>query len=340
MTRAMKTLLTVAALANLTACDYIERRDLLRERTSKIYQDAMTDYNAGRIDQAIAGFRKTCKADPGNASARFQLACLLQESRRDHFGALCAYNEFLSQHPESDKAHVARDRAAYCEREAAKELAEKHGLTSNTALAREIDDLRKKLKDAEKRNTKLNDDVAVAMQRVSRLLEENEKLKAAIKGDAAPGEGLVTTGIKDAKALLDEDEGDRMHASAEALKVKRESDLEDTDRIKLSADVAALRRESDEDANLSGSSLLPAHPAGMAPQPLRRETPKPVVQEPPHEKRPAEYEVQDGDTLYRIAMRFYGRASAWKIIRNANKAVISTDGRVNKGMRIKLPDPE
>jgi len=47
--------------------------------------------------------------------------------------------------------------------------------------------------------------------------------------------------------------------------------------------------------------------------------------------------VQDGDTLYKIAMRFYGTSSAWKKIRDANKAVISTDGRVNTGLEIKLP---
>ena len=48
--------------------------------------------------------------------------------------------------------------------------------------------------------------------------------------------------------------------------------------------------------------------------------------------------MQEGDTLYKIAMRFYGKRSAWTKIRDANKTVISTDGRVNAGERIVLPE--
>ena len=62
---------------------------------------------------------------------------------------------------------------------------------------------------------------------------------------------------------------------------------------------------------------------------------KPVLY--PHEHRPATYVVQEGDTLYKIAVRFYGRASAWSKIRSANKATISMDGRVREGQKIVLP---
>ena len=52
---------------------------------------------------------------------------------------------------------------------------------------------------------------------------------------------------------------------------------------------------------------------------------------------PDTYVVQEGDTLYKIATRFYGKSSAWKSIREANKESISTDGRVRAGMKIRLP---
>ena len=338
MTTRMTRLMALMALMSLTACDYAEKRDLRQERESARYQAAMADYKAGRIDQAIAGFRKTCQEDPANASARFQLACLLQDSGRDYLGALCSYQEFLMQHPESDKAPLAKDRAAICEREAAKVLAEKHGLTNYAEINREKEMLAKRLKDVEKRNAKLDDDVSVAMQRVAHLLDENAKLKAAIRGDAGEAGAVAAAGVKDAKALLDEDDGDRLQIPEEALKLKREREEPDTDRVKMSADVASLRQESDADANLPGSSLLPARGTNVPQKVVRPSEPK--QQEPPHEKRPAEYVVQDGDTLYKIAVRFYGKSSSWKLIRNANKAVISTDGRVMKGMKIKLPDPK
>ena len=326
------------ALLGLTACDVAERRDLRQERESSRYQAAMADYTAGRISQAVEGFRKTCREEPGNASARFQLACILQDGVKDPLGAYCAYREFLSQQPESDKAALAKTRAAICEREVAKVLAEKHGLTDTKALLQELETVRSQLKDAEKRNAKLSDDVAVTMQRVSHLLDENAKLKAAIKGEV-PEADVASAGIKDAKTLLDEDDSDRMKIPDEVKRLRDEpAEADGEDRIKRSADIASLRRESDADEALASSSLLPAHGTNVVRQTLRKpEPPRPA--EPPHETRPPVYVVQEGDTLYKIAVRFYGKSSAWKIIRNANKAVISTDGRVNSGMKIKLPDP-
>ena len=55
------------------------------------------------------------------------------------------------------------------------------------------------------------------------------------------------------------------------------------------------------------------------------------------DKIPDEYVVEEGDTLYKIATKFYGKASAWKLIRDANRAIISTDGRVKTGQKLKLP---
>lgn len=55
------------------------------------------------------------------------------------------------------------------------------------------------------------------------------------------------------------------------------------------------------------------------------------------EKKPATYVVQEGDTLYKIAVKFYGRSSAWQIIREANKESVSTDGRVRAGQVLRLP---
>ena len=43
------------------------------------------------------------------------------------------------------------------------------------------------------------------------------------------------------------------------------------------------------------------------------------------------------EPLYMIANRFYGRTTAWKAIREANKEIIGMDGRVRAGQTIKLP---
>jgi nucleoid-associated protein YgaU len=53
--------------------------------------------------------------------------------------------------------------------------------------------------------------------------------------------------------------------------------------------------------------------------------------------RPKYYVVKDGDTLYKIAIKFYGRVTAWTEIREANKAVVSMDGRIKTGQKLTLP---
>ena len=53
--------------------------------------------------------------------------------------------------------------------------------------------------------------------------------------------------------------------------------------------------------------------------------------------RPSTYAVQPGDSLMKIAERFYGSRSKWRDIQRANMATIPADGRVKAGQTIKLP---
>ena len=47
--------------------------------------------------------------------------------------------------------------------------------------------------------------------------------------------------------------------------------------------------------------------------------------------------MEEGDTLMRISAKFYGTNSRRRAIREANKEIISSDGRVKAGQVIKLP---
>ena len=97
-------LIALIALAGLAACDSRTASEFKQERANRQYQTAMDDYTAGRLDAAVQGFEKVLRADPSNTSARFQLACLQQDSRHDNLGAFCNYREYLQQAPDSDKA--------------------------------------------------------------------------------------------------------------------------------------------------------------------------------------------------------------------------------------------
>lgn len=52
---------------------------------------------------------------------------------------------------------------------------------------------------------------------------------------------------------------------------------------------------------------------------------------------PADYTVQDGDTLGAIAKRTLGSSGAWQAILDANKSVISEPEDLRPGMRLKIP---
>ena len=316
----MKRLMALMALTTLMACDRSTRNDLRQERDDRLCRAAMDDYRAGRMEAAIAGFEKAIRNDPANASARFQLACLLQDVRRDFAGAYCSYREYLMQHPESDRARLAKDRLTDCEKGLANELAKKYGLNSAERLAKELDALRAELKTARDRIAADERNLGISQGRVRALSAERDRLVKAVKGVGggdAP-ETFARPTVVQEKDLLEESDEDA-NASED-----------------VSSEAARLMREEQDDLT-AGSSLLPVqkpvqHPVAQ-PAPTAAKTP------PKEADRPSSYVVQRGDSLSSIARRFYGSASRATLmrIRNANKERISMDLRINVGDTLVLP---
>lgn len=286
------------ALTILTACDYAARRDLRNERDDRDYRAAMDDYRAGRMDAALKGFEKSVRENPMNASARFQLACLQQDLKKDFLSAYCGYREFLLQHPESDRARLARDRMAICEREMAQTLAAKHGLNVAESGGKRFADAQAEIKALKDRIAAAEKNLGVSQERVRALSSERDRLLSAVKGegDATESAGEVSA-ILTEKKLLDEDEGDEVSTGSSLIPVRKPEDL-------VKRDAAA---------------------------------PEEKKEEPKAPSRPKTYIVEDGDTLYGIAKRFYGSIRPWKQIRDANKTLISSDNRLKAGDTLVLP---
>ena len=307
----MKKAMALMALTILTACDYAVRNDVRSERDDRVYRAAMDDYRAGRMDAALAGLEKAVRNDPSNASARFQLACLQQDLKKDFLSAYCGYREFLLQQPECDRAKLARERLSVCEKEAARSLLDKHGQNASDARIRELDVVRAELKEANARISELEKDLAAARENVRTLSAERDRLRAVVRGEIGDEEERPEGIVKEKDLLEEEDEDD---AELEALKKK------------------ALVEDGDETS--TGSSLLPV-PRGKSESGVLAKKEKVAPKAGPD--RPKTYVVEDGDTLYGIAKRFYGSIQAWKAIREANKALISSDNRLRAGDTIVLP---
>lgn len=321
MMKAM-TLTALMALTILTGCDSASR-DMRRERESRAYLSAMSDYQAGRLPEAIKGLMKVTADEPANASARFQLACLLQDHAKDYVGAFCAFREYLQQQPQSDKSALARDRLAKCEVELAKLLADRHRLL-DTGAAERIAELQKSLKDAEERNVLYEKQLTDIRGRVEALSAERDRMLKVVKGTGVENvTGPMQTGFKEAKDLLEEED-------------------ESVGGAQPDKDIAALKNEEAEELSSGSTILAPRKPEDLARrkalQDAEAERRRREAEAREARRHPETYVVQEGDTLYRIAVRFYGRMSAWKAIRDANKATISSDGRLLAGQVIRLPE--
>ena len=370
-------------LALGVACATTAFADMKEERLSRAYQNAMADYTAGRLGAATSGFEKAVKENGENASARFQLACLQQDFGKNYLGAVCNYREYLRLEPSSDKASLARDRLALCERELAKELAAKYNLGGGPETIREMEETQNRLKETEKKLAQAVKDAEDLTKKAAALERENMRLRRQVKSvgaeeepsnkalsavralleeEEAPRHARATPGVEeddtDAKPFLknlaeandtEESVGPRklkVDESARALadddsnpRPVVKPDIEEDDGMKsLRSGLAAAKELVEEDE--SGPELLDKNQKPA--EKKLTEMANPFWGGANHQAddqsfRPKTYVVQEGDSLYRIARRFYGRDSAWKKIRDANKATISTDGRVNAGQTIILP---
>lgn len=299
-------------------CDFLSGQEFSKERADRAYRTAMDDYRAGRLQQAVDGLSKVSMADPANASARFQLACLLQDFSKDYFAASCEYREYLQQQPGSEKAPLAKDRLQACEKELAKTLAAKYRLDTSEGLRQQLDAASSAREEAEKRSAALEKEVAVLKSRLAAVEAGNARLRNAFgaeDGEETAG-ASVKTALEEAKRLAGNDE-----------KTAESSGLGTI------ADAKALLKEEEEDGTAPLVQPADARQKRDAAE-KAKQTAEAADYGPEH---PSSYVVQEGDSLYKIAMRFYGRKSAWSRIRDANKAIISTDGRVKAGQRIVLP---
>lgn len=328
--------------AALAGCDnYVDSADFKKERSSREYREAMEEYQAGRLDVAGKKLKALCEKDPANSSARFQLACLLQDHDKDYLNAYCAFREYLAQQPTSEKSKLAEDRLAVCERELASILADRHGLNATGEQQRRIKSLKDDLAKGENERRNLEKDLEGLAIKFKALEEENARLVRLMKEESDGAESKLVADLAAAKALLDDNGGGVDLTEAKALL----KDNEDLEASHSTDDIAAAKEMLDEEPPPEAPVIAQPKDAKenrrLVQEALRREKDEKarIAEEEAAKKikRPDTYVVQEGDTLYKIAVKFYGTASAWRKIREVNKATVSNDGRIKKGQVLTLP---
>ena len=342
------------------------------ERSSRLYKNAVEDFQAGRVDAAIKGFEQVVFEEPKAYSAHFQLATLLQDARKDYIAAIAHYRDYIAHRPSSDKATVAQERIKSCETLLAAEIVRKAGGSAANKLSKDNERLSAERAELAKQVEQLQNALEKATGEVSRLERENEakrKLLARLSTDG----GLSPS----SKVALREMVGNVPQDDAPTR-----PNLNPTDEELLDMDDATSaesRADSSRALEQAAAAVADAEP-GRKPvvdalkddvKPAERPVVKPPVEKPvakpPAEKpavvaqpksrpptalpldslgrkrpptpaiRPKTYTVQPGDTLYSIALRFYGSSHKWKSIQEANRALVTPNGRVSVGQTIVLP---
>ena len=352
--------LAAAVLFGLCGCN----RELDVPNTSSVRANAMEDYQAGRIDAAIAGFQHVLKNDPKDYLAHFQLATLLQEQRKDYLGALVHFSLYLDMRPAEDKTTLAADRIEQCRNMMYAEQARKNGGAPARTTAPAAADVKKQAEE----NARLTAEVA-------KLRNENKNLRYLLSSLGESGKGRAANLSAEAKKMLaelrvSETEETRRRPIIPTDKELLEDDSEDGPIVSSPAVKEQISKVARDEASgatrpsaIQKPVLSPDDVAGPAqPPPIRKPPlivdhssepdPKPVAgaprsgaldnlfgggKKPADVARPDTYVIQPGDTLTTIAARFYGSRSKWRAIRDANRTTISADGRVNAGQTIKLP---
>ena len=343
---------------------------------SSVRANAMEDCQAGRYEPAIAGFEKVLKSDPKDHLAHFQLATLLQEQRKDYLGALVHFRLYLDMRPPDDKTTLAADRIEECKNMLLSEKARKGGGASvvadtSASVGKKVDNARvgEETKKLREENRKLD-----AENR--KLGAENKNLRYLLKQMGESGRGRAANLNAEVKKMLTElrisdEEGD----SQRKLVIPTDKELLDDEgedgptvsSPEVKEQIAKMAREEKSSATrpspIKKPELPPDELAGATrPPPIKKPPlivdsspepdPKPVPKsargggaldgllggkKEAAPARPSTYVVQPGDSLMKIAERFYGSRSKWRDIQRANMTTISTDGRVNAGRTIKLP---
>lgn len=313
-----------------------------RERASRLYTNAMDDLQAGRVDAAIRGFEHVLVQEPGNYSAHFQLATLLQDIKKDYIGAISHYRSYLLFRPASDKATVASDRMRVCDSLLSAEYLRKAGGSATDKLSADNAKLVEARDALAVQVKRLEDQLATARKQVDKLTNESKmhrrllsKLGAEAEGGVPRKDASAREALAELRALEAEDTRRQLRPTdAELLD---DDDAPRVDSIRDSADIKNLRAMLDRDDQAEAAKPPLAKPPAAAGKPgafdglLGRKKPAGEA------SRPETYVVQQGDTLFKVSTRFYGSSHKWRAIREANKAIIPPDGRLRAGMEIKLP---
>lgn len=342
------------------------------ERTSVLYRKAFTAEQSGNLDEAIQLYNRLLVEEPKSFSAHFQLATLLQDHAEDYIGAIYHYKQYLYLRPETEKSTLAQDRVRIAEQLLAPQILKKVGDSvqgiSQAHLLKENERLNRIITALEGEKSVLMEGKAEAEKELGTLRGDNTRLrellrKMRVNETVSEPAASLTQRIGDAvKSVTDEETAVKTDTkSLRALRKEAAAISENSGKamgrkplVDVPSTEAVLQKVQ---SRLTGPSEPPVTTAHADATEKTKAEPVPprkvdknslsafsLFGKEDHKESNTKtrgeqktYVVQPGDTLFRVAEKFYGDSMGWKRIRDANRARIDPDGRIRAGQIIVVP---
>jgi nucleoid-associated protein YgaU len=127
-------------------------------------------------------------------------------------------------------------------------------------------------------------------------------------------------------------EGNRGYLSGRAAEFEREHQVKETRTISvLEIETGSHQPPELETKEMTASA---GSEAAQTP-PVTEEASRP--QEPAKETEYTSYTIENGDTLQKISLKFYGTTRKWKMLYEENKDILKSPDKVYPGKTIRIP---
>lgn len=363
MVRVLLYIVGVVLISCLSGCERGDRilEEERSERASSLFRRARAAEQSGDLDEAIALMKRVLLEEPKNFSAHLQLATWLHDYAQDYVGAIYHYNRYLEMRPQAEKSTLARDRVRIAEQLLAPQILKKVGDSvegiSQAHLLKEVEELNRKITTLVSEKNTLQEEMSKTQEELKVLTDENARLRKIVdKMRHAP---IVAK--EERKKPLPAKEPTTASKPVRKPSTYKKETAATPDTSLSAAELKRLRAEAEALSAATGNARRqetgkPATKTGESPEPLlsdMTETDSGKGEDKEDffsffktgkrsgaSRKGGEmktYVVQPGDTLYRVAEKFYGTTTQWKKIRDANRTNIDPDGRIRAGQIIVIP---
>lgn len=323
------------SLLVLTSCgDYIGK-----EKSHPFFVKAETSRNAGNYKEAAQYFEEFLNVCPRSPVVHYELGSLYTDHLNDPYKAVYHYQRYLELDRTSPDAENIRKFIDGSKRRIFEQLSTQFESADTARAYEEAEKTRKLLdqyvaysKKLRAQNDTLRSQNDEMRKRIESFGKESEKFKQTVKE--------LQKKAQEAQQLASQQETAKQPATTPEQPPEQETaKTKPTVPAENKQDKTPAKDPGDEWENAKVAAQSPNSAAGEQ----KTETEKqPVnsVQPLPSRQELRRHTVQKGDTLSGIARKYYGKSSAFRLIRNANKDVLKGKDQLQIGQILVIPpDP-